>query len=142
MKADEGFKPLDIPHKDVSIAHVIRYRVYSDDKNFKTVDAASAKEAIALSGIAKPLRVQQEIMKLYQVMDLKKYTNDNPLVPEATLSPVPPATDQEKATDTEYVTAPVTPSTEEPKAAEIPATPASTDAPLSNDEVNKLLNGQ
>lgn len=148
----EPFEELFIPRKELQSSSAMLYRVYSDYKNFELVEAASALDALAISKKRNVYKIQRHdplgynVIHLNQVMQQMFPESDIPgnNVPESfehiekqqekVQEPVAaaPATAPEPA-------APVAAAAPEPVASSAPAVTDS--APLSNEEIDKLLNG-
>ncbi|MDE3016961.1 MAG: hypothetical protein KGI29_08610 [Pseudomonadota bacterium] len=103
------FEALPIPRKDPARAP-IRYRVYGDATSFKLVEADNAAGALMASGLAKAWRIERYTPTSSAVLDSQIFSE---------VAATPPA-------------AAATPETAEQK-------PPETAAPLSSEDVNKLL---
>jgi len=127
------FESLPLPNKDLSGISRNRYRVYSSPGQYVMVEAPNAKLALEASKVEKPYRVERDVVNfhnLVQLDDLTKATTDMERMDK-------PAETPHVA---EYVTAPV----ETPPEPELPAEvkpEAKEDAPLSTEDVDKLLKG-
>ncbi len=143
----EPFEELLIPRKDLHISAGMIYRVYSDKKNFELIEAVSALDAMAQSKIQNVYKVERHdpmasnVIHLRQVLGGLSHTENNileskvetPVAQEVLIEPVEAAA--ELIVEPENI---VVHSTAEPQP-EISAPVA--DAALSNDEVDRLLNG-
>lgn len=69
MRPGEEFEPLRIQKKHLLDSDKCRYRVYKTPIEFVTVEAATALQAIAESGIARPARVVRELRFMERLMD-------------------------------------------------------------------------
>lgn len=105
------FEPIKLPKKTPSQQH--GYRVYSAPGQFKLVTAENAAEALKASGLAEAWRIERYAPTLQAVLDSQIFSE---------VAATPPAA---KTADA--------PAPAEPKPA--------ADAPLSSDDVNKLLGG-
>lgn len=124
----EMFQSLSLPHKDLPEAAGSRYRVYSDAKNFVVVEADNAQDALAASGLAKAHRILRESLFRDNVLTIA-------LAAKAEAAPK-----EEHATEVPAESAKPEESAAPPAAAE-PAAASEPEAPLSNEDVNKLLEG-
>jgi hypothetical protein len=136
MKQNEEFEELSIPRKELPrLAN--HYRVYKDEKDYITVEAESALEALNKSGLHKAHRIERNAIFLANVLNLEALSNR-------------PASVAKEAVETPAAeaSAPVTPETQQPAAEAVAATPATdtpavaAEAPLSNSDVDKLLKGE
>lgn len=122
----EAFEELVIPRKDFSISSDMVYKVYKDRHNFEVVEASSALDALARSKIKNVYKIERHnplernVISLEQVVKFD-FGEDIVVVSEAAEA-TPPA-----------------PQTIAPNA-DIQSVP-SEPAPLSNDDIDKLLNG-
>lgn len=111
-----SIEPLPMPRHDVPLANAGNYRVYSDDRNFKLVHAASALEALKLSGLDSARKVLRDSIDLTAVFSLGDWSFDKPApIDAAAAGEAPAATTESSAKET-------------------------VEVPLSGDEVGKLLN--
>ena len=135
MKQIEPFEELFIPRRELQISTMSVYRVYSDYKHFELVEAASALDALSISKKRNVYKIQRHdplgdnVIHLNQVMNSGSSENiavENNIVPAAA-----PAQAQQpaEAAPEQIVDAPVA------------AAAAAEAAPLSNDDIDKLLNG-
>lgn len=122
-KTDEAFEPLPLPKREFGQSPKGRYRIYSDDANYKVVEATSALEALQLSGLQQAHRIQRDAVFLVNVLEA------------GTLVSAPENGDEAAAVPAAASVAPPAAAA----AADVP--PAAADAPLSDDQVNKLLDG-
>ncbi len=135
----EPFEELIIPRRELQASAAMIYRVYSDYKNFELVEAASALEALSSSKNRNVYKIQRHdplgdnVIHLSQVMN--KVSTEN-IVVENNFETI--AHSQGQGSEPVMKSAPeeiVTPEVAS-------AAPASTEAaPLSNDDIDKLLNG-
>lgn len=142
MKQNEGpFEELIIPRREMQVSTASIYRVYGDHKNFQLVEAGSALEAMSIIGNKNVYKIKRHdplgdnVIQLNQSIRPVTTQNQNVLqniVVEneapGTIAPV----QAEAAENSE-------PSADQIAAASQAA--ASSDAPLSNDDIDKLLNG-
>jgi hypothetical protein len=140
----EPFEELMIPRRDLPVSSAIIYRVYSDYKNFELVEASSALEAMENSKIKNVYKIKRhdplEENVIHMNRDVKNIIKDNVItpLPQAEISPVSePVQVAEVAEVVEPAVAPE-PIAEEPVAVE---SASSEPAALSNEDVDKLLNG-
>ena len=125
----EAFETLPIPRKDLPQLGT-RYRVYKDPENFILVEAASALEALKACGMEPVHRIERDTIHLNNVLNVQALA-------EAPAAAAPPTAETPAATATPPPTA------ETPAAAPPPAaTPPADAAPLSPEDVNKLLQNQ
>ena len=117
-KPKEPFEELAMPRKDVPHLQSSRYRVYKNPKEFVTVEAISALEALQASGVKNPTRIERDLFQLASILELNSFGGDPQADAQLNDTPMAPAAAPEE-------TAP-------------PAAPAA-DTPLSGDDVNKLL---
>lgn len=115
MNTSESFEALPIPRKDPSRTGNARYRVYKDADNFSLVVAETALEALKASGLEQAYRVERDSIDSVAVLDMKAWA----ALTEMADKPAPAAS---------------------PDAAAAP--PPKAEDPLSNDDVNKLLNNK
>lgn len=128
LQPPENFKYLEIPRKNLAQSAGAQYRVYSNAKDFVTVEAENAQAAIAQSGVVNPLRVVRHIPSQCNVLEF------------------PPMDDAAAPVAAPVMAAPSEVPVEEaaPVAAETVAAPEAapaSEAPLSNEDVEKLLQG-
>jgi hypothetical protein len=122
-KSEEIFQPVTLPRKEMSSGIQDYYRVYSEAGKYVLVAAQSARDAFKASGMATALRIERDALFFQNVM--KK--DASPVAGEAVAADVPVAVvDIVDAAPAEAEKA-------------IPAPPS--DAPLSDEEVSKLLEG-
>ena len=121
----EAFEELVIPRKDFSISSDMVYKVYKDRHNFEVVEASSALDALARSKIKNVYKIERHnplernVISLEQVVKFD-FGEDIAVVSEAAeATPVP----QTIASNADIQSVPSEP------------------APLSNDDIDKLLNG-
>lgn len=133
MKQNEPFEELIIPRRDIQVSTASIYRVYSDHKNFQLVEAGSALEAIAICG-------NKNIHKIKRHDPL----GDNVIHLNQAERPIA-APNQNIAVENvapEIVAPEQAPTSAEPAPEQIVAAQAAAaDTPLSNDDIDKLLNG-
>ena len=60
--APEHFEQLPLARADMPAGTAGQYRVYSDSKNYKRIEAASAVSALELSGMANAFKIERESM--------------------------------------------------------------------------------
>lgn len=63
-----AFESLKLPHRDVPPSSQVKYRVYSDAKNFVTVEAENAKTALNKSGITEAFRIERDTIMLKTIL--------------------------------------------------------------------------
>ena len=107
------FQPINLPRRNPS-ASKESYRVYSDAVNFKLVEAENAAAALKASGLTDARRIERYAPTLQTVLDSQIFS-------EVAATPPPAAAAAAAA----------------PEA--VQAKPAENAAPLSSDDVNKLL---
>lgn len=117
------FRDLALPRKEVALASASRYRVYKNAKEFVVVDAANAKEALAGSGFDKAVRIEKESIHQVNVLTLSALQDR-----ESDIAPAQPE-----------ASAPA--DSASPPAQAAPAQAAPQEQALSNDDVDKLLQG-
>jgi hypothetical protein len=125
-----AFESLTLPRKEVAQMATSRYRVYTDASNFTLVDGGSALEALQASGQKQAHHIQRETIFLHNVLKV------DALVQPAVPAPAAPETAPAMAETASA--APAAAPAEAPAAKEAAAKPAPA-APLSSDDVNKLL---
>lgn len=136
MKQTEPFEELFIPRRELQISTMSVYRVYSDYKHFELVEAASALEALSISKKRNVYKIQRHdplgdnVLHLNQVMNsgLSENNARENIAVENNIAPPAQAQKPEVAPE-QIVDAPVA------------AAAAAEAAPLSNDDIDKLLNG-
>jgi hypothetical protein len=137
------FEELDMPRKNVHGVTEQGYRVYRNVVEYMVVEATSALEALEKSGIAKPHKITRHDPLADNVLSLKiakKLLGINVIHPEnapAAAAIVPPELAAAPAAPVEAQSAAPAPIAEE---ALIPVVEAGEKV-LSNEEVDKLLNG-
>ena len=146
----ESFEELIIPRKDLHISDAMLYRVYSDRKNFELIEAVSALDAIGQSKIKDVYRVERHdpmannVIHLRQVLGGLPHVENNipenkivetPVAQEVVVEPSAPVSEPIAKVEPENIPVAATP---EPQP-EVSASEAG--AALSNDEVDRLLNG-
>jgi hypothetical protein len=126
----EMFMNLEIPRKELHSAKTMQYRVYSDKTQYVIVDAESAQAALKAGGVKDPLRVVRHLVMQSNVIEFSPQAAqvavaaiETPV--EAIVAAAPEAVAEQEAAEPVQVA--------EPEA-------AAADAPLSNDDVEKLLN--
>ncbi len=160
----EPFQALEIPRKELGEGNIAQYRVYSTEKEFVQLSAVNAQTAIRASGIAAPLRVERYVAAESNVLEFPheeikprklarpviehlpagsiKLHEETYMAPQAILG----LDDAAQASDAPAEALPPTAEKQEEVAkAEQPEVAAAEpeaagDAPLSNDDVEKLLN--
>ncbi|MEK6745992.1 MAG: hypothetical protein AABY33_03060 [Pseudomonadota bacterium] len=129
---EEPFEELIIPRRDMQISAATVYRIYSDYKNFQLVEAGSALEAIAMCGNQNVYKIKRHDPLGDNVIHLNQAVlpiiTQNQII--AVDNVVTEKAMQEPAENTEV--------SEEQTAA---ASQAAAETPLSNDDIDKLLNG-
>lgn len=129
------FRNLTLPRKEASSFSSSRYRVYKTAKEFVVVEAENAKAALAASGLTQARRIERENIYLNNVLTLSPAAPQMDK-PEKTQAAEAPAATPEPAEVQE-----ATPPAAEAQETAAAAPPAAAQAPLSNEEVNKLLQG-
>lgn len=152
MQPPESFQNLEIPRKEIPVPEGLQYCVYSSPKEFVIVTASNAQDAIRVSAIKSPLRVVRHFPTQGNVIEfgfapfetsLTIMDTHAVLQIEAFDSADGEAAAEKQAGD-EAAAAPVAEAAAE--AAQDPSS-APAEAPeadasqLSNDEVEKLMNG-
>lgn len=130
----QPFEELYIPQKSFNSNAALLYRVYSDYKHYELVEAASALDALAHSSIKSPYKIMRHdpfgdnVLHLNQVMSMEAKSAGQPTLGDTTIpegkiavADIPVVAQQEIVSE--------------------PVSVSSEPAPLSNDDVNKLLNG-
>lgn len=129
---EEPFEELIIPRRDMQISAATVYRIYSDYKNFQLVEAGSALEAISMCGNQNVYKIKRHDPLGDNVIHLNQAVR--PIITQNQIITVDNAVAekavQEQAENTEV--------SEEQTAV---ASQAAAEAPLSNDDIDKLLNG-
>lgn len=74
MSSTEEFSPLRIVKKCLQDQQTDAYRVYKNQAEFVTVEAATAMEACRLSGIAQPLRISRVTRFKERLFDQSKFS--------------------------------------------------------------------
>jgi hypothetical protein len=138
ITTEEFFETLSIPRKEIANARLSRYRVYETHSEFTVVEAESAADAFAKAGIARPQRIVRDSDRLDAIVSVQdEAVAPTPVAPPASVPIEPPA-----AAEPEESKEPALAAIEEPAEPAAPAEEtAQSDAPLSDDEVNKLLQG-
>lgn len=141
----EPFEELAIPRRDFSISSDMVYRVYKDRRNFEIVEAESALDALARSKIKNAYKIERHdplgcnVIHLSQVISQQVPPSEE-LVPDdhSKIQEQPQEIVESVVADAEPVATPestaVVQETESPPASGEPAA-------LSNDDIDKLLNG-
>ena len=141
----ESFEELIIPRKDLHISDAMIYRVYSDKKNFELVEAVSALDAMSQSKIKNIYKIERHDPMANNVIHLRQVLGGFPPV-ENIISENKVAEELEQVTLPQSEAAPaiVIEAENVPIAEPEPEPEVSVpvaDVALSNDEVEKLLNG-
>lgn len=116
-RAAEPFETLPMPRKDIPQPASGSYRVYKNAKEFVVVEAGSALEALQVSGVQTPHKIERDSIDYIRVLSPSAWDSFGP----QTAAPVA------EAKETVLIESPAAP-------AAVPETS------LSNDDVNKLLN--
>lgn len=111
-----------MPRKDIPQPASGSYRVYSNAKEFVVVNASSALEALQASGVQSAYKIERESIDYVHVLSPSAWSNS-----ASAQVPVPNSVAAE-AKETVFI----------PEATAQVSKDA--EAPLSNDDVNKLLN--
>lgn len=129
-----AFEKLPLPRKVQAQSSSGKYRVYSDATNFKQVDAASALEALQASGLKEAYRIERDsINNKVTIETLAEEKPAEAAKPAQTAAPAASAPAEQTVAAPAAAAAPAAP----PE-----AKPATPQAPLSKDDVNKLLDGK
>jgi len=64
----EMFKPLELTRKDVPDGALTKYRVFTNDTSYVTVEAADAQSALEKSGITQAYRVEYDSIRLKTII--------------------------------------------------------------------------
>ncbi len=144
----EPFEELMIPRRELHAPSAMIYRVYSDYKHFELVEAMSALDALAASKIKNVYKIERHDPLADNVIHLNQVINPMAAVSAATESALVDNIQPQQHESTPHI-AEVKDSTEvpvetKPTEAAAPAPVETTpkeDAPLSNDDIDKLLNG-
>ena len=85
------FKTLELPHRGVRKTSLPLYKVFTDPKNFTTVEAANAQDALTKSGVKDAYRIEQDAIFLKKII----HSGSEELLPSdsgnAAENPPPPA---------------------------------------------------
>ena len=127
LSTDNAIEILPLPRKDFPMANASQYRVYTDEAHFTIVQALSALEALRTSGVWSPYKIERESLDLTQVFNPQHWFSDMPAAPAVS---EPAAAVEVPSANTEPVVA----------ASEEVAEKSVVELPLSNDDVDKLLN--
>lgn len=151
MKNTEQFEELFIPRRELHISDSMIYRVYRDNRNFELIEAPSVIEALSKSKIRNAYKVERHDPMADNVIHLKQVLGGDIQDEEPIVKPVEKIAEAAKVLPQEKITEPEPVSNEavavaaevEKEQAEPVETAAKTDGdvPLSNDEVDRLLNG-
>ncbi len=71
------FAPIDFPHRHLTDKCARNYRVYKDAKEYISIEALTAKEAIEKSGIESPYRVIREKSEIGEVISPEYIIKDD-----------------------------------------------------------------
>lgn len=123
---EEPFEELYIPHRELQNPNAVCYRVYNDSKNYELVEAFSALEALTQSKIEKPYKIERHNPLGDNVIHIKYATNI--LIGEGGVAP----TIEKQIEHTLELNTPE-------MITEVAI--ATENIGLSNEEVDKLLNG-
>jgi len=118
------FKTITYPRKETLGTPLNRYRVYKDYKNFILIEAENAQAALQASGLKDVQRIIRDNLSLNTIITFGQMSNSSADKPDNENSP---AVKETAASDA----AP----------AQQQAAAGADDAPLSNDDVDKLLKG-
>lgn len=153
MKNTEQFEELFIPRRELHFSDYTLYRIYRDSRSFELVEASSAIEALSKSKIRKVYKVERHDPMADNVIHLKQVIGEDVTEEENSASSViekkeevvelaaPSHVEAEKIEPDVHEDS-VTQEAAKDEAQPEPApAPAPSDAPLSNDEVDRLLNG-
>lgn len=77
---DEDFSPLNVVKKNLTDFNRSAYRVYKNQQEFVTVEAATALEAMRESGIQAPLKIVREIRFMERMVEQNRFTAQEELV--------------------------------------------------------------
>lgn len=137
----EPFEELIIPRKELHDSSAVVYRVYSNSRNFELVEAVSALDALAQSKIKNVYKVKRHDPLGDNVIHLNQVIKEEPVVENEPQIQVAPALVIEQIAEL---------ATEEPQPEaimeiavepEVESPPVAVEAaPLSNDDIDKLLN--
>ncbi len=118
------------------------YRIYTDAKNYTTIQAASAIEALEMSGIHYAFKIKRENLYACNLLNPKSWDKAVPLPAENMMAASAPveniAVEAVAEVAAESVSEPVA---EAPAVEAAAAEAAEAPAALSNDDIDKLLNG-
>ena len=149
----ESFEELIIPRKDLHISDEMIYRVYSDRKNFELIEAVSALDAMAQSKIKNVYKVERHDPMANNVIHLSQVLGSSPHVENTIIKNIPenkiemPVAQEVVVEPSVLVNEPIAKiELENIAVAAAPETQPEVSAPvadaaLSNDEVDRLLNG-
>lgn len=144
MKQNEQpFEELIIPRREMQVSTTTIYRVYSDHKNFQLVEAGSALEAMSIIGNKSVYKIKRHdplgdnVIHLNYAMRPISAQNQNVIhnvaVENVTAEAAPPVPAAPEANPE--------PSKEQVAEASQAAAATAAETPLSNDDIDKLLNG-
>jgi len=132
MKKKHEFEELSLPRRSVTDILVSRYRVYKDPDNYTLVDADNAQDAIKNCGMEKVHRIERDSIYLDNILNMKV------LAPVQDMLVIAPAVNVATKPPLPAIEAPQQAAPVEPQQ-DIQPLPPAADAPLSSDEVSKLL---
>jgi hypothetical protein len=122
----QAFEALPMPRKDIPQPATGRYRIYKDARQYITVDADSALEALQQSGVGNAVKIERESIDYIRVMHASEWSNmDMPQTMAPQAQPMPQVVPENMPA---------------PQATAAEPQAIASDAPLSNDDVSKLLN--
>jgi len=128
----ESFEELPMPRKEMAQLSVGSYRVYKNAKEFVTVQAGSAIEALQTSGVKPAHKIERDSFDHTKILGASDWGSPKQ-EEQPSDTPVEP---QETSPDAEKETVLV----EESGGAETKDAPEGGDETLSGDDVDKLLN--
>ncbi len=147
-QSTDPFEELMIPRRELHAPSVMIYRVYSDYKHFELVEAMSALDALSASKIKNIYKIERHDPLADNVIHLNQVINPMAAVSTKVESaPVENIQPQQHESTTHVAEAKASaevPVETKPVEAVAPApvhAAPKEDAPLSNDDIDKLLNG-
>jgi len=146
---EQPFEELIIPRRDMFNIAETRYRVYFDAKNYKLIEAVSALDALRSSGISKAYKIERHNPMGDNIIQFSHQPIIAPVILENNATPndvheyveIEPEKIEKISPEEHIFSAPEPTPEAAPEPNETQATPAESSG-LSNDEVEKLLNGQ
>lgn len=132
-KPVEPFVEWEIPRREMPHLLAGHYRVYKDEKNYATVKAESALEALQITGMKQAYRIEREALYTNNVLSLSALQQSAEIA-ETIAAASAAALAAVTATDAATETTPAVAEVVVPPAAVPPAS-----GPLSSDQVDQLM---